>query len=94
MLAFRGRRAGPLALAVAALASSAGEVRRARIALAFTPVVRNAAAQPGARLQTGYARLPRALGLERPQPVSINQVHRRGPASRAGMARRDVVFRG
>jgi hypothetical protein len=68
-------------------------VRRARIALAFTSVVRNAAEQPGARLQTGYARLPRELGLERSQSIPI-QVHRRGPASRAGMAGAAVVFRG
>jgi hypothetical protein len=94
MLAFfRGRRGGPLVFAVAALASSAGEVRRARIALALTPVVRSAAEQPEARLQTGYARLPREFGLERSQSVPI-QIHRRGPASRAGMAGAAVVFRG
>ena len=46
----------------------------------------------GARIQSVDARLAQALGLERPQGVLINQVHPRGPAARAGLARGDVIL--
>jgi hypothetical protein len=87
---FRGRRAGagPFALAVAALAGSAGEVRRARRQLALSSIPLCKAAQQlwlRTRLQSGDARLARALGFE---------VHRCTPASGAGMTRADVVLRG
>jgi hypothetical protein len=89
---FRGRRAGAGRLA------GAVEMRNARrqLALSFTPMACEAAARLWlrTRLQSGYARLPRALGPERPQSVPIEQGQRRGLASRAGMTRADLVFRG
>ena len=46
----------------------------------------------GARIQSVDARLAQALGLARPHGVLINQVHPRGPAARAGLARGDVIL--
>ena len=46
----------------------------------------------GARIQSVDARLAQALGLARPHGVLVNQVHPRGPAARAGLARGDVIL--
>jgi serine protease Do len=46
----------------------------------------------GARIQSVDARLAQALGLERPQGVLVNEVHPRGPAARAGLARGDLIL--
>jgi serine protease Do len=47
----------------------------------------------GAKVQTVTTELAASLGLERPVGVLVNQLHRAGPARRAGLEQGDVITR-